>query len=65
MALQPPRLAYYPTAEEAYIALQAHASAQGYGLAKYRSKPDRVDIRAYIPPRRMPTAPPPAPPISV
>ncbi|KAF2806324.1 uncharacterized protein BDZ99DRAFT_465947, partial [Mytilinidion resinicola] len=44
----PPRLAYYATAEEVYIALQAHASARGYGLAKYRSKPDRVDIRAYL-----------------
>ncbi|KAF2816867.1 uncharacterized protein BDZ99DRAFT_456671, partial [Mytilinidion resinicola] len=44
----PPRLAYYATAEEAHIALQAHASARGYGLAKYRSKPDRVDIRAYL-----------------
>ncbi|KAF2805351.1 uncharacterized protein BDZ99DRAFT_466977, partial [Mytilinidion resinicola] len=48
MALQLPRLAYYATAEEAHIALQAHASAQGYGLAKYRSKLDRVDIRAYL-----------------
>ncbi|KAF2812774.1 uncharacterized protein BDZ99DRAFT_460150 [Mytilinidion resinicola] len=46
MALQPPRLDYYATAEEAHTAIQAHASAQGYGLAKYRSKPDRVDIRA-------------------
>ncbi|KAF2811298.1 uncharacterized protein BDZ99DRAFT_462520 [Mytilinidion resinicola] len=48
MALQPPRLAYYAITEEVHIALQAHASAQAYGLAKYRSKPDRVDIRAYL-----------------
>jgi hypothetical protein len=25
----------------AEVALQAHAKAQGYGLAKYRSKPDK------------------------